>query len=449
MKKQICNGLLMIGIALMLQGCGQAEEPKESVESVESISENETEEEVIRKGSRITWNGLQMEMNLFGQEEFEVESVEKDEGLEIRVNSVSMNSTDIFYLECVDLQEDEVLQCGDNAYGRLQVYRVKFGETDDYYIDIEGYSLLGEMYAVFFYEGKSYRITLQEPGSYWEYCRQISYEERIPFLLDGEPEKTALFTYQSTDNRNSENYEDFVVGQPAEFRGSFQDEKNGNTFTFIETREWIEEERHGLFDPKGETSVDRGESFTLEITWNGEKQLTPIEAKEFKQTVQRRGFEVDDYNSDGYVDLRIIIEETKDGYELQDFYLWNPDIEDFVKVPTSEWDYTQDLREKQLSDDGDSYEYKYYFLDKGEDCYDQDNNRFYKIKLWTWNGYELYVCAEMDALFNDNEDRASYQIDYFGIDGEVTYEEGFIFEGKEREEGFKKMMDLCVEGVVQ
>lgn len=55
----------------------------------------------------------------------------------------------------------------------------------------------------------------------------------------------------------------------------------------------------------------------------------------------------------------------------------------------------------------------------------------------------------MDALFNDNEDRASYQIDYFGIDGEVTYEEGFIFEGKEREEGFKKMMDLCVEGVVQ
>lgn len=58
MKKQICNGLLMIGIALMLQGCRQAEEPKESVESVESISENETEEEVIRKGSRITWNGL-------------------------------------------------------------------------------------------------------------------------------------------------------------------------------------------------------------------------------------------------------------------------------------------------------------------------------------------------------------------------------------------------------
>ena len=187
----------------------------------------------------------------------------------------------------------------------------------------------------------------------------------------------------------------------------------------------------------------------MEITWNGEKQLTPIEAKEFRQTVQRRGFEVDDYNSDGYVDLRIIIEETKDGYELQDFYLWNPDIEDFVKVPTSEWDYTQDLREKQLSDDGDSYEYKYYFLDKGEDCYDQDNNRFYKINLWTWNGYELYVCAEMDALFNDNEDRASYQIDYFGIEGEVTYEEGFIFDGKEREEGFKKMMDLCVEGVVQ
>lgn len=64
MKKQICNGLLMLGIVLLLQGCGQAEEPKESVESVESvesagniksaesISENETEEEVIRKGSK-------------------------------------------------------------------------------------------------------------------------------------------------------------------------------------------------------------------------------------------------------------------------------------------------------------------------------------------------------------------------------------------------------------
>lgn len=448
MKKHICNGLLMIGIAMMLQGCGQAEEPKDSVESAESIeseesiSENETEEEVIRKGSRITWNGLQMEMNLFGQEEFEVESVEKDEGLEIRVNSVSMNSTDIFYLECVDLQEDEVLQCGDNAYGRLQVYRVKFGETDDYYIYIEGYSLLGEMYAVFFYEGKSYRITLQEPSSYWEYCRQIGYKERIPFLLEGDPEKTALFTYQSTDNRNSENYEDFVVGQPAEFRGSFQDEKNGYTFTFIETREWmIEENWHGQYDREGER-------FTLKITWNGEKQLTPIEAKEFKQTVQTRGFEVDDYNSDGYVDLKITIVEYKD-VSVQDFYLWNPDIEDFVKVPTSEWDYTLDLREKLLSDDGDSYEYKYYFLDKGEDCYDQDNNRFYKIKLWTWNGYELYVCAEMDALFNDNEDWDSYQIDYFGRDGEVTYEEEFIIEGKEREKGFQKMMDLCIEGVVQ
>ncbi|MGN0246889.1 MAG: hypothetical protein ACI4DK_13125, partial [Lachnospiraceae bacterium] len=341
MKKQICNGLLMIGIVLMLQGCGKAEEPKESVESgesiesAESISENKTEEEIIRKGSSITWNGLQMEMNLFGQEEFEVESVEKDEGLEIRVNSVSMNSTDIFYLECVDLQEDEVLQCVHDAYGGpLQVYRVKFGETDDYYIDIEDYSFLAEMYAVFFYKGKSYRITLQEPGSYWEYCRQIGYEERIPFLLEGEPEKTALFTYQFTENRYLEYYEDFVIVHPAEIRGSFQDEKNGYTFTFIETREAIEEERHGLFDQKGETSVDSGESFTLEIIWNGEKQLTPIEGKHFQRPQWRRGFEVDDYNSDGYVDLHIIIEETREGYALQDFYLWNPDIEDFVKVPT-------------------------------------------------------------------------------------------------------------------
>lgn len=36
MKKQICNGLFLIGTFLLLQGCGQAEEPKESVESVES-----------------------------------------------------------------------------------------------------------------------------------------------------------------------------------------------------------------------------------------------------------------------------------------------------------------------------------------------------------------------------------------------------------------------------
>ena len=42
MKKHICNGLLMIGIAMMLQGCGQAEEPKDSVESAESIESEES-----------------------------------------------------------------------------------------------------------------------------------------------------------------------------------------------------------------------------------------------------------------------------------------------------------------------------------------------------------------------------------------------------------------------
>ena len=77
-------------------------EAEESREREESISQNKTEEEIIQKESCISWNDMQMEINTFGQEGFEVESIEKEDKLEIRVNCVSMNSTD---MNCMSVQK--------------------------------------------------------------------------------------------------------------------------------------------------------------------------------------------------------------------------------------------------------------------------------------------------------------------------------------------------------
>lgn len=140
---------------------------------------------------------------------------------------------------------------------------------------------------------------------------------------------------------------------------------------------------------------------------------------------------MDDCNDDGYVDIRIWVYEL-DHRHAENYYLWDPEEEDFIRFPGSLKEYTSDLL-----DNGNlerSVPTVHYFKEYVSESHDQDGNLMQKFRLWRWNEYQLYVCAEIEILYNDEEEKDIYQIRCLGKDGEVTVEKEMILEGNSEEQ---------------
>ena len=451
MKKQICNGLLMLGIALMLQGCGQAEEPKErvesgeSIESAESISENKTEEEVIRKGSSITWNGLQMDLKSVDGTNFAFEPISESEGIKGKITSDKVElKEDIITVESCEITEEDYLSWfKENLSGweEFEIYHVTFENSDTHYYYAKTDYEDSDIWALVFHQNESYLVMLDNQGGYGYFLMKSDEKDIVPYIM-GENEKCEFQTTLICRQNMYDYVSEYQISDGVDrYTGTFIDKKNNNSFSFEEIMDEVDYQmpRKLWWDDEADNCF--GRNLVIKITLNGKKELKIIEETVYMFACNY-GFYLDDCNDDGYVDIRIWVYEL-DHRHAENYYLWDPEEEDFIRFPGSLKEYTSDLL------DNGNLERRvptvHYFKEYVSESHDQDGNLIQKFRLWRWNEYQLYVCAEIEILYNDEEEKDIYQIRCLGKDGEVTVEKEMILEGDDRY--FIDLFDMAAEGV--
>lgn len=392
MKKQICNGLLMLGIVLMLQGCGQAEEPKEN-DVEQSVSENLVEEMTNNVSddpnsmigdNYFFWRGLE---GKFGGSLIIKDVEEKNDCIILKVGERpkkhKKNVSEEITISQVDVlpgEEAEWLMA--NVTGTRKLYRCDYEDSSVYYY----YTYTATNYyweilvcdgnAYYYIDAKDLDYDKADLGEDMLIC--LGEKEHLTYICD-------FFNVKESDDRNMK-LQLKSVGENVS--GMFIQNGSESEFCF----EGTIRETEGIIEHNYEGEKQQGYLICLRIFLNG------VEIQEIEEFASRQVVDADylnyvyisDYNFDGFMDISVPIFQASRTDVAKNYYIYDPDEEIFIRVPIAD--------EKGIAFPWIDYD-RNYMMSAVHETENEGINT-----LWQWNEFEIEKFAEVEFSYEDNSE---------------------------------------------
>lgn len=396
MKKQICNGLIMLGIALMLQGCGQAEEAKES-DVEQSVSENLVEEMTNNVSddpnsmigdSYFFWRGLEGKL---GGSLIIKDVEEKNDCIILKVGERpkkhKKNVGEEITISQVDVlpgEEAEWLMA--NVTGTRKLYRCDYEDSSVYYY----YTYTATNYyweilvcdgnAYYYIDAKDLDYDKEDLGE--DMLIRLGEKEHLTYICD-------FFNVKESDDRNMK-LQLKSVGENVS--GMFIQNGSESEFCF----EGTIRDTEGIIEHNYEGEKQQGYLICLRIFLNG------VEIQEIEEFASRQVVDADylnyvyisDYNFDGFMDISVPIFQASRTDVAKNYYIYDPDEEIFIRVPIAD--------EKGIAfpwDEQKSFDGRCYMMSIAHEAEDAGI-----YTLWQWNEFEIEKFAEVEYSYEDNSE---------------------------------------------
>ena len=389
MKKQICNGLLMIGIALMLQGCGQVEEPKES-DVEQSVSENLVEEMANNVSddpnsmigdNYFFWRGLEGKL---GGSLIIKDVEEKNDCIILKVgDSHKKNVSEEIMISQVDvLPGEEAEWLMTNRTARRQLYRCDYEDSPAYYFYTCPY--INEYYEFLVCDGNAYYYIDAKNLGYWgeDMLIHLGEKEHITYICD-------FFNIKESDDSGMK----FQIKRAGEnVSGMFVQNGSESEFCFEGTIRKTE----GIIEHDNEGKKQHGYLICLQVFLNG------VEIQEIEEFSSWVVFSedyldyvyIEDFNFDGFMDIGVPIIQVSRTDVAMNYYIYDPDEEIFIRVPIAD--------EKGIAlpwDEQKSFDGRCYMMSIAHEAEDAGI-----YTLWQWNEFEIEKFAEVEYSYEDNSE---------------------------------------------
>ena len=396
MKKQICNGLLMLGIALMLQGCGQAEEAKES-DVEQSVSENLVEETTNNVSDNpnsmigdnyFFWRGLEGKL---GGSLIIKDVEEKNDCIILKVGERpkkhKKNVSEEITISQVDVlpgEETEWLMA--NITGTRTLYRCDYEDSSVYYYYTYTYpysyweTLVCDGNAYYYIDAKDLYYGKMALGE--DMLIRLEEKEHITYICD-------FYNIKESDDMGMK-FQKKRVGENVS--GVFVQNGSESEFCF----EGTIRESEGIIEHNYEGEKQQGYLICLRLFLNG-VEIQEIEEFANRHAVDARylGFVgISDYNFDGFMDISVPIFQASRTDVAKNYYIYDPDAEIFIRVPIAD--------EKGIAlpwDEQKSFDGRCYMMSIAHEAEDAGI-----YTLWQWNEFEIEKFAEIEYSYEENSE---------------------------------------------